>query len=71
MCLAACSKPASLLIDSQSLIDDGALFEYGNGRGSTFVPTLSRLLASVVAGNPRNYFVFLNLLWFYQQSFSR
>jgi hypothetical protein len=28
-----------------------------------------RPLALAVAGNPRNRFVFINLLWFYLQSF--
>jgi hypothetical protein len=28
-----------------------------------------RPLASVVAGNPRDRFVFIDLLWFYLQSF--
>jgi hypothetical protein len=39
--ICASLRAASLLIDSQSLIGNGALFESDNGRGSMFVPALS------------------------------
>jgi hypothetical protein len=65
-------RAAGLFIDSQSLVGDGAFSDlamveaqrlFGIRLGGAEVGR--RPLATVVAGNPRDHFVFLNLLGFY------
>jgi hypothetical protein len=59
---------AGLFIDSQSLIGDGAFLDLAmvETRHLFFCPPRRRL-ATVVAGNSRDLFVFLDLLRFYLQ----
>jgi hypothetical protein len=69
-------RAAGLFIDSQSLVGDGAfsdlamvetrhLFRCSSRRCWSYVGW--RPLVTVVAGNPRDHFVFLDLLGFYMQ----
>jgi hypothetical protein len=72
MCLAACSR---LFIDTQSLIGDGVLLDLTMIKAQPSGVRLDgarvgrRLLASMVAKNPRDQVVFLDLLRFYLQGF--
>jgi hypothetical protein len=57
-----------MFIDSQTLVDDGALLDFGLVEARRLFPCPSRRpLATVVVGNPRNHFVFLDLLEVYLQ----
>jgi hypothetical protein len=65
-------RAAGLFIDSQNLVGDGVfldrlVFPSGVRLGGAGVG--HRLLASVVAGNPRDRSVFLDLLRFFLQNF--
>jgi hypothetical protein len=72
MCLAACSR---LFINTQSLIGDGVFLNLTMMEAQLSVVRLDgarvgrRLLASMVAENPRDQVVFFDLLWFYLQGF--
>ena len=66
---------AGLLIDSQSLVGDGAFSDLAMMEARRLFRRSSwrrgvgrRPLATVVAGNPKDRFVFLDLLEFYLQN---